>query len=82
MQDAFKSFCRIRNTEMMAARDLYYAHCQVREERNAFGGKTLRTRVMELLTVPRLRRATVASAWIVIGQQFSGMTVPSQKSSE
>ncbi|KAL9943561.1 hypothetical protein D7B24_006848 [Verticillium nonalfalfae] len=75
MQDAFKSFCRIRNTEMMAARDLYYAHCQVREERNAFGGKTLRTRVMELLTVPRLRRATVASAWIVIGQQFSGINI-------
>ncbi|KAM0278052.1 hypothetical protein ACHAQH_005421 [Verticillium albo-atrum] len=75
MQDAFKLFCRIRNTEMMAARDLYYAHCQVREERNAFGGKTLRMRVLELLTVPGLRRATVASAWIVIGQQFSGINI-------
>jgi hypothetical protein len=70
--DAFDSFCRIRNTEMIAARDLYYAHRQVIEEKDAFGGQTLGRRMLDLVTVPRLRRATVASAWIVISQQFSG----------
>lgn len=55
---------------MMAARDLYYAHRQVIEEKNAFGGETLLRRVADLLIVPRLRRATVASSWIVISQQF------------
>lgn len=74
-QESFKSFCRIRNTEMMAARDLYYAHRQVIEENNAFGGQTLHRRMKELLTVPRLRRATVASSWVVISQQFSGINI-------
>ena len=59
----------------MAARDLYYAHRQVSEEHDAFGGKTLASRMWELVTVPRLRRATVASAWIVISQQFSGINI-------
>lgn len=74
-QESFKSFCRIRNTEMMAARDLYYAHRQVIEEKNAFGGQTLLRRMADLLTVPRLRRATLASSWIVISQQFSGINI-------
>lgn len=71
-QDAFKSFCRIRNSETIAARDLYYAYRQVLEEEDAFGGQTLGRRMLDLVVVPRLRRATVASAWIVISQQFSG----------
>ncbi|TEA20590.1 putative polyol transporter 1 [Colletotrichum sidae] len=74
-QDSFESFCRIRNTEMMAARDLYYAHRQVIEENNNFGGEGLFRRATELLTVPHLRRATIASSWIVISQQFSGINI-------
>ncbi|CAM1503318.1 Fc.00g080940.m01.CDS01 [Cosmosporella sp. VM-42] len=74
-QEAFSAFCRLRNTEMMAARDFYYAHRQVLEEHNAFGGKTLLSRMWELVTIPRLRRATVASSWIVISQQFSGINI-------
>lgn len=74
-QDSFKVFCRIRNTEMLAARDLYYAHRQILEEKDAFGGKTLARRMWELVSVPRLRRATVASSWIVISQQFSGINI-------
>ncbi|KAF4814576.1 putative polyol transporter 1 [Colletotrichum tropicale] len=49
--------------------------CPVIEENNAFGGQTLLRRMKELLTVPRLRRATVASSWIVISQQFSGINI-------
>ncbi|KAJ3534007.1 hypothetical protein NM208_g7722 [Fusarium decemcellulare] len=74
-QDSFNAFCRIRNTEMMAARDLYYAHRQIIEEKDAFGGQTLMHRMWELVTVPRLRRATIASSWIVISQQFSGINI-------
>ncbi|KAF6822488.1 sugar transporter [Colletotrichum plurivorum] len=74
-QESFRSFCRIRNTDMMAARDLYYAHRQVIEEKNAFGGQTLLRRMADLLAVPRLRRATLASSWIVISQQFSGINI-------
>jgi hypothetical protein len=73
--DSFKAFCRIRNTELQAARDLYYAHCQVMEERDAFAGASFLSRAWELVAVPRLRRATIASAWIVISQQFSGINM-------
>ncbi|EEB87465.1 hypothetical protein MPER_15174 [Moniliophthora perniciosa FA553] len=31
-QDAFKSFKRLRNSELQAARDMYYVHRQLMEE--------------------------------------------------
>ncbi|OQE27314.1 hypothetical protein PENSTE_c004G07065 [Penicillium steckii] len=80
-KEAFKAFCRLRNTELIAARDLYYAHCQVITERDAFSGKSLLHRVWELFTVPRLRRAMISSAIIVISQQFSGINIMSFYSS-
>ncbi|KAJ9136827.1 Sugar porter (SP) family MFS transporter [Pleurostoma richardsiae] len=80
-QESFASFCRIRNSEMQAARDLYYAYCQVLEERDAFAGVSLGRRMWELVSVPRLRRATLASSWIVISQQFSGINIMSFYSS-
>ncbi|KAJ5239291.1 hypothetical protein N7468_003910 [Penicillium chermesinum] len=80
-QEAFGSFCRLRNTELIAARDLYYAHCQVLAERDAFSGTSLGHRVWELATVPRLRRAMISSSIIVISQQFSGINIMSFYSS-
>lgn len=80
-QKAFESFCRLRNTEMQAARELYYAHRQFIEERSAFAGSTLGRRIWDLVSVPRLRRATLASGWIVISQQFSGINIMSFYSS-
>ncbi|KAJ5165996.1 hypothetical protein N7492_006292 [Penicillium capsulatum] len=80
-KEAFQAFCRIRNAELIAARDLYYAHCQVMTERDAFSGKSLSLRVWELFTVPRLRRAMISSSIIVISQQFSGINVMSFYSS-
>lgn len=74
-QKAFRAFCRIRNTELIAARELFYAHCQISAEENMFEGKTLATRALELFAVPRIRRATVSSAIIVISQQFSGVNI-------
>ncbi|TWU70951.1 hypothetical protein ED733_000111 [Metarhizium rileyi] len=61
--------------ELQAARDLYYAHCHVMEERDAFAGASFLRRAWELVAVPRLRRATMANAWIVISQQFSGINI-------
>ena len=78
---AFQAFCRIRNSEMQAARDLFYAYSQIKEEQKAFAGKTLGSRIVELFTVPRLRRASIASAVCVISQQFSGINIMSFYSS-
>ncbi|KAL1975413.1 hypothetical protein VTN31DRAFT_3805 [Thermomyces dupontii] len=74
-REAFQAFCRLRNTELIAARDLYYAYTQVIEEQNAFAGKALSTRAWEIIVVPRLRRAMISSAIIVIRQQFSGVNI-------
>lgn len=74
-QKAFLAFNRIRNTELISARELFYAHCQVMAEIEVFGGKSLGARVLELFTVPRIRRATVSSSVIVISQQFSGINI-------
>ncbi|KAF2187909.1 hypothetical protein K469DRAFT_661298 [Zopfia rhizophila CBS 207.26] len=75
IQDSFQSFCRLRNAEVQAARDLYYAYCQVMEEQNAFGGSSFIGRAMELFTVPRLRRATLGGAIVMTAQQFSGINI-------
>ncbi|KAI5235521.1 hypothetical protein E4T43_09211 [Aureobasidium subglaciale] len=74
-QKAFKSFCRIRNTELISAREMFYAHCQIMAESEEFKGKSLSKRAMELFTVSRIRRATVSSSVIVIAQQFSGINI-------
>lgn len=71
-QKAYRAMCRIRNSELQAAKEIYFAHTQLVQERAAFEGKSIFTRASELFTVPRIRRATVASGWIVISQQFSG----------
>ncbi|THX54519.1 hypothetical protein D6D06_05471, partial [Aureobasidium pullulans] len=65
-QQAFKAFC---------PRELFYAHCQLMAESEDSKGKSLSKRVMELFTVPRIRRATVSSSVIVIAQQFSGINI-------
>lgn len=73
MHQAFKSLKRLRNTELQAARDLYYIHAQLRAEAGAY---TVRnnyiTRFTQLFTIPRLRRATVASGTVMIAQQMCG----------
>ncbi|KIN03084.1 hypothetical protein OIDMADRAFT_160645 [Oidiodendron maius Zn] len=74
-RDSFNSFCRLRNTELQAARDMYYAHCQIIEEHDAFGGSSFLGRVVELFSVPRLRRATLGGAIVMTAQQFSGINI-------
>ncbi|KAH0334971.1 MFS transporter, partial [Aureobasidium melanogenum] len=74
-QKAFWAFCRIRNDELISAREMFYAHCQLMAEAEEFKGKSLSKRVMELVTVPRIRRATISSSIIVIAQQFSGINI-------
>ncbi|RDB21714.1 Hexose transporter 2 [Hypsizygus marmoreus] len=66
---------RLRNSELQAARDLYYAHCQLMEEFAMMQGLTYMTRLTELFTVPRIRRATVASFLMTLTQQMCGIII-------
>lgn len=70
--EAFKSLCRLRNTHLQAARDLYYIHVQLIEESQIIGQSTYFTRFTELFTIPRVRRATLASFVVMIAQQMCG----------
>lgn len=67
---AYASLKRLRNTELQAARDLYYIYAQIEMEA-AFVKKTnYVTRFFELFTIPRVRRATLASWTVMIAQQM------------
>lgn len=73
---SFRSFCRLRNSKIQAARDLYYAHAQIEIERHSFQGSTYVQRVKDLFVVPRLRTATLASFIVMLAQQVSLERVP------
>ncbi|KAF9476306.1 hypothetical protein BDN70DRAFT_952114 [Pholiota conissans] len=73
--DAYKSFCRLRNSEIQAARDLYYVHSQLVEESAVLRGATYFSRFYELFTIPRIRRATLASWVVMIAQQMCGINI-------
>ncbi|EAU81614.1 sugar transporter [Coprinopsis cinerea okayama7 len=72
---AFRSFVRLRNSELQAARDMYYVHCQLVEEFKVLKGSNYFTRFYELFTVPRVRRATLASWVVMIAQQMCGINI-------
>ena len=74
-KDAFKSLCRLRNTPLQAARDLYYIHAQLLEESSIIGRNNYVTRFIELFTIPRVRRATLASFTVMLAQQMCGINI-------
>lgn len=76
---AFASFKRLRHTEVIAARDLYYAHVQLVAENRIIQGKTYFSRFTELFTIPRVRRGTLAASTVMLAQQMCGINSTSQK---
>ncbi|KAI9815444.1 MAG: hypothetical protein M1827_002578 [Pycnora praestabilis] len=74
---AYKSLCRLRNSELQAARDIFYIHAQLdieKEEASRFDKEYL-TRFQELFTKKRLRQATLASWTVMIAQQMCGINI-------
>lgn len=72
---AYKSLCRLRNTELQAARDLYYIYAQIQIEQEIVGKSNYVTRLIQLFTIPRVRRATLASFTVMIAQQMCGINI-------
>lgn len=70
---ALQSLCRLRNTEVQAARELYQSYLQrsakPEEHRTYFGLLT------ELFTIPRIRRATLAAYTVMLSQQLCGINI-------
>jgi sugar porter (SP) family MFS transporter len=72
---AYDSFRRIRKTELQACRDLFYTYVGVEIERKVNKGKNFFTKLWELFSIARNRRATLASWIVMFGQQFCGINV-------
>ena len=73
--DAMKSLLRLRNHPIQAARDLYYIHAQLEVELEFIGQGNYAKRFIELFTIPRVRRATLASFVVMIAQQMCGINI-------
>ncbi|KAJ5758795.1 hypothetical protein N7520_005951 [Penicillium odoratum] len=78
---AYKSLLRLRNSPLQAARDLYYISAQIKIEQEIIGPSNYITRFGELFTIPRVRRATLASFTVMIAQQMCGINIVSFYSS-
>lgn len=72
---AYKSLARLRNTELQAARDLYYIYAQIRAEDTLVRKSNYLLRFVQLFTIPRVRRATLASFTVMIAQQMCGINI-------
>ena len=71
--EAYRSLVRLRHTELQAARDLYLIHVYLQEELKIFRADTYFKRLTELFTIPRVRRATLASFVVMLAQQLCGI---------
>lgn len=69
-EKAYKSLLRLRHHQIQAARDLYYIHCQLQIEASIVGKSNYFSRFAQLFTIPRVRRATLASFVVMIAQQM------------
>jgi len=77
---AYQAMCRLRYNKIQAARDVFYMHTLLEiEEENMIAGQNI---VKEMVTIPRNRRAMVASEIVMFMQQFCGVNVIAYYSSE
>lgn len=74
-QDAYRSLKKLRNHDLLAARDLYYINAQIEVEADIIGDTNYFKRFGELFTIPRVRRATLASWTVMIAQQMCGINI-------
>ncbi|OJJ99802.1 hypothetical protein ASPACDRAFT_29205 [Aspergillus aculeatus ATCC 16872] len=79
---AYESMCSLRYNKVQAARDLYYMHTLLKAEA---GIKLGQNKILELIRVPRNRRAMIASELVMFMQQTDellGVNVIAYYSSE
>ncbi|KAI9690870.1 MAG: hypothetical protein M1822_008489 [Bathelium mastoideum] len=68
----YKAMCRLRYTKVQAARDYFYMNKLLESEAQMSFGQN---KIKEMITVPRNRRAMLASEIVMFLQQFCGVNV-------
>ena len=66
---------KLRNNPVQAARDLYSIHVKLEQESIQIHSGNMFTRLTELFTIPRVRRAALASSIVMIAQPMSGINI-------
>ncbi|KAJ5114814.1 sugar transporter [Penicillium alfredii] len=70
-EEAFRSLCKLRFTELQAARDLYATHVQFVQEKSIIAkGENPLSRFRQLFAVPRIRRANLAASTTLLAAGF------------
>jgi hypothetical protein len=72
---AFRSLLKLRHSPIQAARDMFYIHTLLVEETAIIKPSNYFKRLAELFTIPRVRRATVASGTVMLAQQMCGINI-------
>ncbi|KAI8959497.1 hypothetical protein F5Y11DRAFT_359195 [Daldinia sp. FL1419] len=75
IREAMQSLLRLRNHPIQAARDLYTIYTQIEVEAETISDSTYLERFFQLFTIPRIRRATLASFVVIISQQMCGINL-------
>lgn len=73
---AFDSMCRLRYNKLQAARDQFYMAELLRAEEDIHLGQN---KLLEIVRVPRNRRAMYASEIVMFMQQFCGVSCSSPR---
>ncbi|RMJ23200.1 galactose-proton symport [Aspergillus sp. HF37] len=75
-RNAYRSLQKLRNHEIQVARDLFYIYAQLRMEATLTNMDTnYAQRFIQLFTIPRVRRATLASFTVMLAQQLCGINI-------
>lgn len=79
---AFESLCRLRNSKLQAAREVYAAYILAKMSRSDPATKSsFGKQFLELYSIPCIRRATLTSFSVMISQQLCGINIISFYSS-
>ncbi|KAI4119349.1 MAG: hypothetical protein LQ345_000728 [Seirophora villosa] len=71
---AYQSMCKLRYNKVQAARDIYYMHTLLETENSS--KQCRKNKFVEIITVPRNRRAMIASELLMFLQQVSRLLHP------
>ncbi|EXJ88907.1 hypothetical protein A1O3_01971 [Capronia epimyces CBS 606.96] len=73
---AFQSLCRVRNSELQAAKEIYSTYL-LRRAQSKLDSREVSwsKKIAELFTIPRNRRAITASYVVMLSQQLCGINI-------
>ncbi|VUC31002.1 unnamed protein product [Clonostachys rosea] len=74
-REAWDSMIKLRHDQIQVARDIYYISAQLDIEQQLTGKTNYSQRFRQLFTIPRVRRATLASWTVMLAQQMCGINI-------